>query len=41
VAAVDAVELGRSVDVFWVDRAIDEPPLVGWGEVESGPHRMP
>src|SRR5713226_2526363 len=33
-----AVKLGRSVDVFWVDRAIDEPPL---GGVESGPHRMP
>src|SRR5437016_9281364 len=33
------VELGRSVDVFWIDRAIDEPPLEGWGE--SGPQHMP
>src|ERR1700736_5640239 len=37
-AGAAAVKLGRSVDVFWVDRAIDEPPL---GGVESGPHRMP
>src|SRR5712692_579504 len=40
-----AVKLGRSADVFWVDRAIDEPPLgwVRWGGMglESGPHRMP
>src|SRR3984893_2376356 len=37
-AGAAAVTLGRSVDVFWVDRAIDEPPK---GGVESGPHRMP
>src|SRR5919109_4032582 len=30
-AGAVAVKLGRSVDVFWVDRAIDEPPL-GWWE---------
>src|SRR5438552_278740 len=37
-AGAAAVKLGRSVDVFWVDRAIDEPPK---GGVESGPPRMP
>jgi hypothetical protein len=38
-AGTAVVELGRSVDVFWVDRAIDEPPLEGW--VESGAQHMP
>src|SRR2546426_3239948 len=37
--------LGRSVDGFWGDRGLDEPPWggdeVGWDGVESGPHRMP
>src|ERR1700694_741999 len=34
-AGAAAVTLGRSVDVFWVDRAIDETS-VGWGENGMG-----